>query len=189
MAIAASASLFYLVHLNLEHIWWHAQSKGHPVNLKGPRLVLKVVNNLESSCKCVEQNPFFPSFLLKYFAPDKLWLISSRVGGLQYSLMIALVRSLASRQMLSMPSTFSGYVSEDIKGVRATEGEFTPNLHILFNFSSMDSQFYWNVSAGTFNRMYIWVYGYMVVTRHVAYCVERVWKSTYQTLYGNWYVT
>ena len=33
------------------------------------------------------------------------------------------------------------------------------------------------------DRKYVWAYGYMVVTRHVAYCVQRVWKGIYQTLY------
>ena len=91
--------------------------KGIQLNLKQPKWVFKVVNNLEHLSKWIEQNPFFGLFLLKYFAPAILLQISSRVGGLFSN--NCLFRSLASRQMQNVPFAFLGYINEDIQGVGA----------------------------------------------------------------------
>ena len=82
--------------------------------------MLKVVNHLEGPSKWIDQNLFLVSIVIKYFAPAKLWLISSRVGGLWHYLMIALFRSLKSRFIQCVSSAFFVYVNEDIHGVGAT---------------------------------------------------------------------
>ena len=63
------------------------------------------------------KNALFPSTFENLVAPVSTCAISSRVGALWFSRMIALLRSFGSRQILNLPLGFLGYVNELTHGV------------------------------------------------------------------------
>ena len=84
--------------------------KGTRKNLYLLRWVLNVVRSDASSVRCILKKALLTSTFENLVAPMRTWAISSRVGALWFSRMIALFRSLGSRQILSLPFTFFGYV-------------------------------------------------------------------------------
>ena len=58
------------------------------------------------------QNPCLASSFEKTFVPLKLWEISSRVGALQFSMMMTLFRSWRSKHRLRVPLGLWGYVGK-----------------------------------------------------------------------------
>ena len=84
--------------------------KGTCKNLYLLRWVLNVVRSDASSVRCIPKKALLLSTLENLVAPMRMWAISSRVGALWFSWMIALFRSLGSRHILSLPFAFFGYV-------------------------------------------------------------------------------
>ena len=77
-------------------------------NLYWPLCVLNVVKYNEGVSRCIDQKPSLASNFEKTVAPDNLWEISSYVGTLSCSLMIALLRSHESKHMHSDPLGLQG---------------------------------------------------------------------------------
>ena len=103
------------------HIWkmsWLILSlNGTHRNLYLPKCVLNVVKSDAAFVRYILKNALLPSTLENLVAPVRTWAISSRVGALWFSLIMALFRSFGSRQILSLPFAFLGYVNELTHGV------------------------------------------------------------------------
>ena len=67
-----------------------------------PRCVLNVVSSDAFSVRCIPKNALLPSTFKNLVAPVSMCAISSRVGALWCSHMIALFRSFRSRQILNL---------------------------------------------------------------------------------------
>ena len=72
-------------------------------------------------------------------APVSMCAISSRVGALWFSHMIALFRSFGSRQILNLPLGFFRYVSELTHGVSSVCFAMIPWRTILFSSFSISA--------------------------------------------------
>ena len=83
--------------------------KGTHRNVYLPRWVLNIVRSEASSERCIPK-ALLLSTLENLVAPVRTWAISSRVGTLWFSWMIALFKSLGSRHILNLPFAFLGYV-------------------------------------------------------------------------------
>ena len=81
------------------------------------RWVLNVVRSDASSDRCILKKALLPSTLENLVASMRTWAISSRVGALWFSWMMALFRSLGSRHILSLSFAFFGYVKLLTHGV------------------------------------------------------------------------
>ena len=90
--------------------WDIFSPKGTCKNLYLLRWVLNVIRSDASSVRCILKKALLPSTFENLVAPVRTWAISSRVGALWFSRMIALFRSLGSRQILSLPFAFFGYI-------------------------------------------------------------------------------
>ena len=84
--------------------------KGTFRNLYLPRWVLNIVRSEASSVRCIPKKALLPSTFKNLVAPVRTWAISSRVGALWFSQMIALFKSLGSRHILNLPFAFLGYI-------------------------------------------------------------------------------
>ena len=71
----------------------------------------------EAVSRWMFQKPSFTSNLENTLAALNLSVISSRVGALYCSQMIALLRSLRLKQIQKEPSGFQGYVRDDIHSI------------------------------------------------------------------------
>ena len=91
--------------------------KGTCKNQYLPRWVLNVVRSDVSSIRYIPKKALLLSTLENLVAPVRTWAISSRVGALCFSWMMALFRSLGSRHILSLPFAFFGYVRLLTNGV------------------------------------------------------------------------
>ena len=90
--------------------WDIFSPKGTRKNLYLLRCVLNVVRSDASSIRCIPKKALLPSTFENLVAPMRTWAISSRVGALWFSQMMALFRSLGSRQILSLLLAFFGYI-------------------------------------------------------------------------------
>ena len=88
--------------------WDIFSPKGTHKNRYLLRWVLNVVRSDASSVRCILKKALLPSTFENLVAPVRTWAISSRVGALWFSWMMALFRSLGSRHILSLPFAFFG---------------------------------------------------------------------------------
>ena len=98
-----------------------------------PRCVLNIVSSDACLVRCIPKNVLFPSTFENLIAPVSAWAISSSVGALWFSLIMALLRSLGLRQILSLPFGFFGYVSMLTHGVGSVCFTMIPWWTISFN--------------------------------------------------------
>ena len=82
-----------------------------------PRCVLNIVNSEAAFVRCIPKNALLRSTLENFVAPVRMCAISSRVGALWFSHLMALFRSFRLRQILSLPLAFLGYFNELTHGV------------------------------------------------------------------------
>ena len=104
-----------------------------------PRCVLNVVSSDACSVKCILKNALFPSTFENLIAPVSKCAISSNVGALWISLIMALFKSLGSRQILSLPFGFFGYVSKLTQGVSSVCFVMIPCQTISFSSFSISA--------------------------------------------------
>ena len=118
--------------------------KGTHKNLYLLRWVLNVIRSDASSVRCIPKKALLPLTLENLVAPVRTWAISSRVGALWFSQMIALFRSLGSRQILSLPLAFFGYIR------LLTHGVGSVCLVMIL---------YWTISANSFSISSLYLMG------------------------------
>ena len=97
--------------------WLILSPNGTQRNLYLPRCLLNVMRSEAASVRCIPKNALLASTLESFVAPVRTWAISSRVGALWFSWMMALFKSFGSRQILNLPFAFLGYVRELTHGV------------------------------------------------------------------------
>ena len=86
------------------------------------------------------KNALLPSTFKNIVAPVRMCAISSSVGALWFSLIMALFKSLGSRHILSLPFGFLGYVNELTHGVGSICFTMIPDLP--FHLVPSQSQLY-----------------------------------------------
>ena len=121
--------------------------KGTRRNLYLPRWVLNIVRSEASSVRCIPKKALLPYTLENLVAPVKKWAISSRVGALWFSWMIALFKSLGSRHILNLPFAFLGYIRLLTHGVGSVCLVMIPCQTISASSFSISSLY----SMGTFH--------------------------------------
>ena len=111
-----------------------------------------------------------------------MWAISSSVGALWFSLIMALFKSLGLRQILSLPFGFFGYVSELTQGVGSICFIMIPWWTILFSSFSISALY----SIGTLHlpcyRWYLRIDFNVILTWHVANSIKTVGIQGLQVL-------
>ena len=134
--------------------WDIFSPKGTRKNLYLPRWVLNIVRSDAFSVRCIPKKALLPSTFENLVAPMRTWAISSRVGVLWFSQMIALFKSLGSRHILSLPFAFFGYVRLLTHGVGSVCLVMILCQTISANSFSISSLY----SMGTF-RLLCWTGG------------------------------
>ena len=169
-----------VIHSHLKDILAHFESKWY---------IKKCVECCEEwSCLCqVHSEEGLVAIHLRIFgcsAPVSTWAISSRVGALWFSRMMALLKSFGSRHILNLPFAFLGYGRELTHGVGCLFGNDSLIYHLsqLFfdllllldgNFPS--SMLDWKDCRDCLDVILSW---------HVTYAVEAVGE---QHLEDPWY--
>ena len=107
---------YRITNFNRLH-WLILSLNGTHKNLYLPRCVLNVVNSDASFVRCIPKNALLPSTLENLAAPVRTCAISSRVGVLWFSRIMALFMSFGSRQIFNLLFAFLGYVYKLTHGV------------------------------------------------------------------------
>ena len=136
-----------------------------------------------SSVRCIPMKALLLLTFENLVAPVRTWAISSRVGALWFSQTIALFRSLGSRQILSLPFAFFGYVRLLTHGVGSVCLVMILCWTISANSFSISSLY----SMGTFHLL-CWTGGTVgsVLMSYPAclLCSQSCWGTA---LGGSWY--
>ena len=154
----------------------------HGVNLYLPRCVLNVVRSEAASIRCIPKKALLPSTLENLVAPVSTWAISSRVGALWFSQMMALLKSFGLRHTLNLPFAFLGYVRELTHGVGSvclvmipwctSSPSFFFNLLLVLDGNFLSSVLYWKDCRVCLNVIISW---------HVTYAVKAVGEQHLKT--------
>ena len=88
--------------------WLILSPNGTWRNLYLLRCVLNVMRSEAASVRCIPKKALLPSTLENLVASVSTWAISSRVGALWFSRMIALFKSFGLRHILNLPFAFLG---------------------------------------------------------------------------------
>ena len=153
--------------------WLILSPNGTCRNLYLPRCVLNVARSEAAFVRCIPKNALLPSTLKNLVAPVSTWAISSRVGALWFSQMMALFKSFGSRQILNLLFAFLGYVRELTHGVGSVCLVMIPRCTI--SPSSFSISLY---SMGTFHLLCcigrtVGCFD-VILSRHVTYAVKAV---------------